>query len=344
MSDKLGVAVIGSGYWGINYVRLLEQMPETHMAIVCDTREERLQEVQRRFPDVAVTTNLDEVLKDGYVDAVVVATVASAHYDVTSRCLEAGKHALVEKPLTTISSDAAKLNKLADAKDLTLMVGHIFMYNTGLRKVKTLMESGEIGQVYYVHARRTNLGPIRSDVSAIWDLASHDVSIFNYLLESVPCQVNAVGSRVLRGACCEDVAFLTLTYPNGIVGHIHVSWVNPNKEREIVIVGSDKRVVFNDLNPQEPVRIFDKGVTSVQAEPASFGEYKFFMRDGDIISPRIEVSEPLRNQVKHFIDSVTQHTRPLSDGRNGLDVVRVMEAAERSIELNGAPVELTPEI
>lgn len=342
MSDQIGVAVIGSGYWGINYVRLLEQMPDAHMAIVCDPREERLQEVNRRFPEVAVTTELDDVLQSDEVDAVIVSTIASAHYDVTYRCLEAGKHALVEKPLTVVSNESVELIELAESKNLKLMVGHIFMYNSGVRKVKELIDAGDLGQMYYLDARRTNLGPIRSDVSAVWDLASHDVSIFNYLMEGAPVQVSAVGSRVLRGACCEDVAFLTLTYPNNVVGHIHVSWVNPNKEREIVIVGSDKRVVFNDTSPSEPVRIFEKGVASVQqSEPASFGEYKFFMRDGDIISPRIPVSEPLRNQVQHFIDSVVQDTRPLSDGPNGLAVVRVMEAAEQSISAHGAPVELS---
>jgi predicted dehydrogenase len=241
--------------------------------------------------------------------------------------------------VTTNAADAEALTTLAETKGVTLMVGHTFLYNPGVQKLKDYIDQGQMGRVYYLYARRTNLGPIRHDVNALWDLAPHDISIFNYLLDSVPEWVSAVGARVLRNGR-EDVGFISLGYRDGIVGHIHVSWAEPNKVREVVVVGSDRRIVFDDMNPLERVRVFDKGVAPVMAEPASYGEYQFLMRDGDIVSPRVEVSEPLRNQCSHFLECVKGDRRPLTGGQQGYDVVRVMEAIDRSIERQGAPVEV----
>lgn len=340
MSEQLGMAIIGCGYWGINYVRLFSELPESRVVIACDPRVERLQEIGKRFPGVALTTNLDDVLRLETVDAVAVCTGAVTHYDITRKCLEAGKHILVEKPMTTKEEDAGKLIALANSQKLTLMVGHTFLYNPGVRKVKQYIEQTEIGQVYYLYAKRTNLGPIRHDVNALWDLAPHDISIFNYLLDDMPEWVSAVGAKVLRNAR-EDVGFVTLGYKNGVIGHIHVSWADPNKVRETVVVGSSKRIVFNDLNPLEQVRVFEKGIIPHSAEPStSYGEYHFSIRDGDIISPRIEISEPLKNQGKHFLDCVTRGQQPLSDGQAGLEVVQVMQAIDRSVAQNGTPISL----
>jgi predicted dehydrogenase len=220
------------------------------------------------------------------------------------------------------------------------MAGHTFIYNSGIRKIKDYVDQGEVGRVYYIYSSRTNLGPIRHDVNALWDLAPHDVAIFNYLLDSVPAWVSAIGARVLKNRR-EDVGFISLGYPNGIVGHIHVSWADPNKVREVVVVGSDKRIAFNDLNPIEQVRIFEKSVWADEEEASSYGEYHFLVRDGNIISPRIEVSEPLKNQCTHFLDCVARGGRPLTGGREGRDVVRVMEAIDRSLKRGGAPVKVT---
>ncbi len=339
MTDQIGVAILGSGYWGINYVRVFSELPQARVIVVCDQRADRLQEIGRRFPGVQLTTEVEEALRMDGVDAAVVCTPATTHYSITRRCLEAEKHVLVEKPITTMVADAEELNFLAESQRAILMVGHTFVYNPAVRKVKDYITKGEAGRVYYLYARRTNLGPIRRDVNALWDLAPHDVSIFNYLLDSVPAWVSAVGAKVLRN-CREDVGFISLGYENDIVAHIHVSWVDAYKVREVVVVGSDKRIVFNDFNPLERVRVFEKGVTLVEPEASSYGEYHFQMHEGDIITPRVEVSEPLKNQCSHFLECVTQGSRPLTSGWEGREVVRVMEAIDRSIQLQGAPVEV----
>ncbi|MEW5961320.1 MAG: Gfo/Idh/MocA family oxidoreductase [Chloroflexota bacterium] len=336
-TEKIGVAVFGCGYWGVNYVRVFNELPEAEVVAICDVDALRLQEVGARFPGVRLTSKIDDVLQMDGIDAAVICTQASTHHHLASRCLAAGKSLLIEKPLTTTPAEAEELMALARANGVTLMVGHTFLFNAGVNKVKTYIEQNQVGQVYYLYAQRTNLGPIRRDVNALWDLAPHDISIFNYLLDSVPEWVSAVGVKAL-GNCREDVGFVSLGYRNGIVGHIHVSWADPNKVREVVVVGSNKRIVFNDLNTLERVRVYEKGVASAEAEATSYGEYHFLMRDGDIISPKVEVSEPLKNQCKHFLECVVQHRPPLTDAQAGLDVVRVMAAIDRSLENHGAPV------
>lgn len=337
--EKIGIGIIGCGYWGINYVRVFEELGESQVVAVCDRRPERLAEVERRFPGLNSTTDFQDLLKWEGVDAVVVCTEASSHYPIVSKCLAAGKHVLVEKPMTTSTRDAEELLNLAEAKDVTLMIGHTFLYNAGIRQVKSYIMQGDMGKLYYLYSRRTNLGPIRNDVSALWDLAPHDISIFNYLLDSKPGWVSAVGARVL-GNGRADVGFMSLGYDDNVVGHVHTSWADPHKVREVVVVGSDKRIVFDDLNSQERVRVFEKGVKRMDPQEGGYGEYQFLMRDGDIVIPNVEASEPLKNECKHFLECITLHCQPLTDGKNGLDVVRVMEAIDRSIELRGAPVEV----
>jgi predicted dehydrogenase len=222
------------------------------------------------------------------------------------------------------------------------MVGHTFVYNAGIRKVKEYIQASR-DQVYYLYSSRTNLGPIRRDVNALWDLAPHDIAIFNFLLDSTPKWVSAVGAKVLKN-CREDVGFISLGYQGGqtdIVGHIHVSWADPHKARELVVVGSDRRIVFDDLNGVEQVRVFEKGVKPTPDEPLTYGEYHFQIRDGDIVSPRLEVSEPMKNQCKHFLECVSSGVAPKTNGHDGENVVRVLEAVDRSLELKGAPVEIT---
>jgi len=337
-TKPLGVAIIGCGYWGMNYVRIFNELMDSRVLAVCDQSAERLNEAARRSPGVYLTTQIDDAASQPDVDAVVVCTEASTHFNVTRRLLMGGKHVLVEKPLTTIAADSEKLIDLAESNSAILMVGHTFIFNAGVRKVKEYVQA-EGGRVYYLYARRTNLGPIRRDVNALWDLAPHDIAIFNYLLGSTPQWVSAVGGKVL-GNCRDDVGFISLGYPDNVLAHVHVSWADPDKAREVVVVKSDKRIVFNDLNGIEQVRVFEKGVSPVEHEPLNYGEFRFEIRDGDIISPRIEPVEPLKHQCRHFLDCVRTGKRPISSGVEGRDVVRVLEAVNRSIECKGLQVEV----
>jgi predicted dehydrogenase len=327
------VAVVGFGYWGVNYVRVFNEMPDASLAVVCDADVDRLSEVKRRLTHVEVSDDFERILDDPTIDAVVVATPATTHFDLTKRALAAGKHVLVEKPLTTESATAAELVELSEQQGRLLMVGHTFLYNEGLRVAKQFVEHG----VYYLYARRTCLGPIRNDVNAAWDLATHDVSIFNFLLDAEPQWVTAVGAKVLRHGH-EDVSFITLGYPNGVVGHIHVSWADPSKVREVVIVCRDRRVVFNDMDSLERVRVFERGVER-DTGPLGFGE-QLLLRDGDILSPAIDAREPLKAQCGHFLHCIRRGQTLRTDARQGLAVVRVIEAVNRSMELAGAPVQL----
>jgi predicted dehydrogenase len=332
------VSIVGCGYWGVNYVRVFNELPNATVTRVCDQRLERLDFTKQRHPFISTHTTLSDLLQDTHMSAVVVSTPTSSHYEIAKACLQAGKHVLVEKPLTTTAEHCEELIQLAAEAERVLMVGHTFLYNAGIRKFKELVSGEEFGRMYYLHATRTNLGPIRQDVNAVWDLAPHDISIFDYLLGTLPTHVSAVGSKLLENGW-EDVAFITLTYPNDVIGNIHVSWADPNKVREIVAVGSSRRIVFDDMNNLERIRVFEKGVAP-QQEAGSFGEYRLLMRDGDIISPKVEPSEPLKNQALHFLDCIEKGQVPLTDGQNGLDVVRVLVAINESLEKGGVPVEV----
>lgn len=331
------VGIVGCGPWGLNYLRIFQELAGSTVAQVCDQNPDRLASVARRVPAVNATTNLQTLLNNPGIHAIIVATPAATHYRVTRACLLAGKHVLVEKPFAVTAENCQELITLARKNQRVLMVGHTFLYNAGIRKMKECIADRDFGQIYYLNAVRTNLGPIRQDVNAIWDLAPHDVSIFNYLLGSVPRRVSAVGRKVL-GNGLEDVGFITLTYAGGLVGHIHVSWVEPNKVRKVVVVGSHKRIVFDDLNALERIKIFERGVSPVEQDVSSFGEFQLLVRDGDIISPKIPAAEPLKKQCAHFLDCIATSQIPMTDGQNGLDVVKTMLAISESIQNEGAPV------
>jgi len=328
------VGIIGCGYWGVNYIRIFNELKDAEVPGICDADVGRLEELEEDYPEIRKFSKLDNLLP--HVDAVVVATQASYHFEVAKICLDWGKHVLVEKPLTVNSEDAKKLIKSADG--LTLMTGFTFLYNQGIREVKKYFERGDLGTLYYLDATRTNLGPIRDDVSVIWDLATHDISIFNYLLGSSPREVSAVGADILSNDLI-DTAFISLEYPKGTLAHIHVSWLNPDKVREIVFVGSQKRVVFNDRSVVERIKVFEKGVVQ---KPETVGpyEHQFLMRDGDIIIPKLNLGEPLKEQAKHFLSCVGSGSLPTSGGEMGLEVTKVLEAVETSILWGGVPVEV----
>jgi predicted dehydrogenase len=336
------VAVIGCGYWGMNYIRVLNELPDAQVTMVCDPRSGRLDEVARRFPRTKLTRHVEEALEGEEVEAAVICTPATTHREVAGHALEAGKHVLVEKPLTVHADEADELIEIADARERVLLTGHTFLYNPGVRRIKELVDGGALGELYYLYARRTNLGPFRNDVNALWDLVPHDVAIFNYLLGATPDWVSAVGARVL-GNGHEDVGFVTLAYGN-LIAHAHTSWADPHKVREFVVVGSDRRISFNDLDAVERVRVFDRGVKrAADQEPTTFGEH-FQVREGDITSPALPGTEPLKHLTGHFLHCVRRGERPQTPGREGRKVVAVMEAVQLSVARNGAPVGVRPAV
>lgn len=330
------VALTGCGHWGSNYLRILQFTEEAQVVSVCDREEAPLEKVRKQYPRLHITREFSSLLEDSKIDAVIIATPASTHYELVKQSLESGKHVLVEKPLALSVAEAQALVRLAQDQKRILMVGHTFLYNPAVRKMKEYIAKGTLGKIYYLQAIRTHLGLIRSDVSSVWDLAPHDVSIFSYLLEREPAKVSAVGVSHLKRNL-QDVAFVNLFYDSNIIGNIHLSWVDSNKLRQVAVIGSKARILFDDLNPLERLRIFEKGI-SLDKPYESFGEFQLLLRDGDIISPKVEPEEPLRNVCLEFIHSIQTGQRPLADGTNGLEVVRTMCAIHQSMEQEGAPV------
>lgn len=331
----LKVGLIGCGYWGPNYARVFHFMPSVKVVACSDLDLEKLSKLSHQFPAIALTSNYLDLLADSQVDALVISTQATTHFDIVKQCLQAGRHVLVEKPLTMRVEQGQELIDLAAKKKKVLMVGHTFLYNSAVRKMKECVDRGILGKIYYLQAIRTHLGLIRKDVNAIWDLAPHDVSIFSYLLGRGPVEVCAIGGAYLKEGM-EDVAFINLIYPDGVIGNIHISWVDSNKVRQVAVIGSQARLVFDDLNNLEKVRIYEKGI-SIDRPYDSFGEFQLLLRDGDIISPKVESYEPLRKVCEEFVEGILHQKPILADGANGLEVVRVMEAIENSIKKRGAP-------
>lgn len=334
--DLPGISVIGLGHWGPHYVRLFSQLPGSRLVLACDKDPARREAVSAQFPLVQFAESAADVYSSPDTDAVIVATPASTHFDISMECIKAGKDVLVEKPLALDPEQCLRLIEAARDAGRVLMVGHTFIYNAGVRKLQDLAAAGELGRIYYLQFTRTHLGLIRQDVSAIWDLAPHDISIASYILGSRPVGVSAVASAFLREDR-PDLAFLTLFYPDDVLANIHVSWIDSNKQRRVAVVGSDKRVVFDDLDNLETVKIFEKGV-SVEKQVSDFGEFRLLLRDGDIISPRIEMGEPLRTMCMHFLDCIETRQAPLTDGTSGYETVKVMEAVELSLAEKGCYV------
>jgi predicted dehydrogenase len=331
------VAVIGAGRWGPNLIRNFEQRPASEVGWVVDRDSSRLTQVQMRFPGARVGSDVDAALADDSVDAVVIATPTSTHYALVKAALQAGKHVLVEKPITTRASEAIELGELARAAGRILMVGHVFVYNRAVQRVRQYLDDRELGPVHYISMVRTNLGPIRVDVNAAWDLASHDISIANYWLKAVPLTASAVGGSWINPGI-EDAVFATLRYPDEVLVNLHASWLNPRKAREITISGEKRMLTFDDMNLAEPLRMFDKQVTDARTSSQyvdSFTSFRASIRDGDITIPRVPDGEPLRLECDHFLECITSGRQPLTGAEDGLAVVRVLEAMERSLRSGG---------
>jgi predicted dehydrogenase len=335
---KWRIGVIGAGAWGPNHVRNFAALPNVEVVAVADLIDDRLVRIKALAPDVALFKDAGEMMAEAHPDAVVVATPTKTHYDVVRQALVAGKHVLCEKPLTVEPAEADDLVRLAAERDLRLMVGHVFMFNAGIIRLKELIKAGELGtRLYYLFARRTNLGPIRSDVNAVLDLASHDVSIYNYLLDATPVEVSAVGKSFLQPGI-QDVSFITLQYPGDVIASIHVSWLDPKKVRDITVVGDRRMAIWDDLATLGPLMLFDKGVTKKPREYSDFGEFQLLAREGDVTVPRVPPQEPLRAQAKAFIEALDAPETIRSDGSVGAEVVRVLAAINQSITNNGTPV------
>ena len=330
--DPVGVAVVGLGYWGPNLVRNLYESSAAELVLVCDARQEALERVARRYPRARRTTRFDDVLADPAVEAVVVATPIATHFELAKAALEAGKHVFVEKPLAASLAEGVELMRLAEERGRVLMPGHTFLYSPPVEMIRGLIAAGELGDIYFVSTSRVNLGLHQSDASVVWDLGPHDFSILSYWLEEAPGYVSAL-SRGCVIPDTPDVAFINLEYASGTIGHVEIAWLAPSKLRRTTIVGSRKMVVYDDTSI-EPVRVFDSGVTL--RDPETFGEYRLSYRTGDIVSPRVDVIEPLFLELNDFCRAIRTGTPPRSTAALGLDVIRMVEAAERSLAGGGA--------
>jgi predicted dehydrogenase len=336
------VAIVGAGHWGPNLINNFNSSKRSTVTWVVDREESRRSAVAERFAGVRTTDTLEDVLSDAEVDAVVIATPTTTHYELARAALEAGKHVLVEKPLTDSVDTSQALCDLAEQMDRVLMVGHVFVFNGAAREVKSYINAGDLGRIYYISMVRTNLGPIRIDVDAAWDLAAHDISMAGYWLESQPVSVSAVGGSWINPGIA-DAVFATLRYPNDVLVNLHASWLNPRKARDITLVGDKQMLTFDDVNLNEPIRIYDKQVRQDVSHPGfvdSFTSFRMSVQEGDIHVPRIAMTEPLRNECEHFLDCVVDGERCIASGHDGLEVVRVLSGISQSLDDGGREIVL----
>lgn len=332
------IGVVGLGYWGPNLVRNFLAAPGSTGVVCCDMLVRRLENIKRLFPSVEVTTSYDELLSRDDVNAVAIVTPVSTHYTLALKALKAGKHVLIEKPMTARSVEAEELIQVAYEKGLTLMVDHTFVYTGAVRKMKELIAKGDIGDVLYFDSVRVNLGLFQRDASVIWDLAPHDISIMDYLIDSKPISVSAVGVRHFNGF--EDIAYLAVHFAGKLIAHFHVNWISPVKVRKILLGGTKLMVVYDDMEPSEKVRVYDRGVDIKEEESV----YKTLVqyRTGDMYAPHIDGTEALSRLTAEFLDCMKTGKMPIADGQAGLNVVKILEAAEISMRSGGRRVELTP--
>jgi predicted dehydrogenase len=342
-SPLLRIGLIGLGYWGPNYARVVTELPDAELAVVCDAAPATLGLIRSRLPDVRSTGAATDVIAAHDVDAVIIATPTRTHASLALGALEAGKHVLCEKPLATTVGECDELIDAATRSGSVLFVGHTFLFNPAVRRMHELIESGSLGRLQYAYAARTGLGPIRQDVNALWDLAPHDLSILFHLFGREPTSVSARGQAFLRPGV-EDVVFAQLAFEDGAMAAIHVSWLDPYKVRRVTAVGDRRMVVFDDVAVDEKLRVFDKGASyeavSEAARGTEYGEYQALIRDGDITIPKLAAREPLKEQVADFVRCCVGGEQPTTDGVAGRRVVAVLEAATESLQRDGAPVDI----
>jgi len=335
------VGVVGYGYWGPNLVRNFSEAPNTTVTAVSDMRADRLAMVERRYPGIRTTTRVEELLANPAVDAVAIATPVSTHFDLGMQALRAGKHVLLEKPMTTTSAESLALIEEAERRNLVLMVDHTFVYTGAVRKIRDLLASGRLGDPYYYDSARVNLGLFQHDVDVIWDLAVHDLSIMDYVLNAHPSAITATGMSHVAGKP-ENIAYLTAFFENNLIAHINVNWLSPVKVRRTLIGGSKQMIVYDDMEPSEKVKVYDKGIT-ISNGPESVYRMLIGYRTGDMYAPQLDMSEALRVEAQHFAECIELGGQPLTDGYAGLRVVRMLEAATQSMKKQGALIELAGE-
>ena len=341
---EIRIGLAGAGYWGSKLARNIAEAQGCTLDAVSDPDALRCDAAAARYPDARAIPELDEMLADPEIDAIVAATPASLHAEHTRAALNAGKHVMVEKPLALTTADCDELCSLADEQGLTLMVGHTFIYSEPVRALRRLIQNGDLGRILYVYGQRLNLGIIREDLNALWNFGPHDVSILLYLLDAAPLRVSARQFHLLDRHL-EDVAFVVLEFPEGVVGHIHESWLDPRKVRQFIVVGDEKMAVYDDTDVESPLKIYDKGVREQPLSRApdmrdDFASFKLQVRAGDVLAPRVESSEPLRTEIEHFAECVATGERPQTDGLHGTQVVSILEGAERSAAEGGSWIPL----
>ena len=334
METAVTLACVGAGYWGKNLVRVFEGLPDVRLKTICDSSSDILESMQNQYREAEVCADYSEVLADPEIEAVVLAVPAVRHFEAAKKALEAGKHVYVEKPMTLCSAEAVELVEMAERESRVLMVGHLLEYHPAVEHLKRLIDEGELGDIYYLYAQRVNLGIVRRDENALWSLAPHDVSVLLYLLGQEPDSVSARGACYLQDGV-EDVVFVNLHFADGKMAQVQVSWLDPHKIRQLTIVGSQKMVVFDDMASSDKVRIYDKSAERDEYE--SYGD-AITLRFGDVVIPHISMAEPLRLESQHFVECVREAKTPRSDGRDGLRVVRVLEAAQRSLKEGGVSI------
>lgn len=338
MKKTIEIAVVGAGYWGPNLIRNFHALKDCHLKVVCDKDTHRLAHIQQQYPGVAVTTDFESIVKDATLDAVVIATPVNTHFALARQTLGAGKHTFIEKPMAASVQQCLKLIEIAHQKNLTLMVGHTFIYSSPIKEVKNIIDSGDIGEILYISSSRLNLGLFQKDINVTWDLAPHDLSIVQYLLDDVPISLNCQGKAHLREGI-EDITTLSLHYKNNGYAVFHYSWLDPNKVREMKIVGSKKMIFFDDNQPLEKIKIYDKRVETPPYYD-NFAEFQYAYHYGDVYSPYLKQVEPLKVETQHFLDCIRTGDTPLTSGANGLQVVRILEASSQSLKNGGANVHI----
>lgn len=332
----MNIAVIGCGYWGPNLVRNFNSLSECQVTMVCDACKDRLDYMQKMYPHMIVATDADQVFADKSIDAVAIATPVKFHYDLAIKSLKAGKHTFIEKPMASSVEQCKEMLELAHEQGLTLMVGHTFIYSPPVRKIKEIVESGDLGSIQYVSSRRLNLGLYQKDINVTWDLAPHDISIILYVLNDTPVSVNCQGkAHVSKGV--EDVSSMTINFSNGGFCTIQSSWLDPNKVREMTFVGEKRMLVYNDLEPMEKIKIYDKRVEK-PPHYDTFADFHYSYHYGDMYSPYLKQFEPLKEECQHFVDCIKTKRKSMSSGQEGLKVVQILSAASESLKLNGAAV------
>jgi predicted dehydrogenase len=340
MNNCPNVGVVGCGYWGPNLIRNFRSLPDCRMKTMCDVSEQRLKHLKTLYPEVEGETSFQRMIDGADLDAVVIATSVKHHFPMAKASLLAGKHTLIEKPLASSTAQCEELIEIAAKQGLVLMVGHTFLYSPAVRRIKEIVDSGDIGEILYICTRRLNLGLYQKDINVAWDLAPHDLSVILHILQDQPLNVNCRGSAHVTPGI-EDVTAMSLQFSKGRSAIVQSSWLDPRKVREMTIVGSKRMIVYDDLLPQEKIKIFD---ARVERPPHydTFAEFHYAYHYGDIYAPYIKQDEPLKTECQHFLDSIRNGTAPLTSGQKGLEVVRILEASSQSLKLNGATVDCSP--